>query len=135
MRRREFIVLVSGVATWPLAASHGAAAQSGGRVGRIGYLSGMDGSTELAPTFVQGLGELGYVDGQNLVLEYRFASGKNERLPELAADLVRERVDLITTEGTPSTLAAMHATRTVPIVFGSAQDPIEKGIVASLAHP
>jgi putative ABC transport system substrate-binding protein len=89
----------------------------------------------LAQSFIHGLRELGYVDGQNLIVEYRFASGKNERLSELAAELVREGVDLITTEGTPSTLAAMHATRTIPVVFGSAQDPIEKGIVASLAHP
>jgi putative ABC transport system substrate-binding protein len=78
---------------------------------------------------------LGYIDGQNLVVVYRFASGKNERLSELAADLVSEGVDLIATEGTPSTLAAMGATKSIPIVFGSVQDPVEKGIVASLAHP
>ena len=135
MRRREFMTVLGGAVAWPLAASYSTAAQSGGRVWRIGYLSGMYSSTELSQSFVQGLRELGYVDGQNLVLDYRFASGKNERLPELAAELVRERIDLITTEGTPSTLAAMHATRTIPVVFGSAQDPIEKGIVASLAHP
>jgi putative ABC transport system substrate-binding protein len=135
MRRRTFISLVGGAAAWPLVASFGAAAESGRKVWRIGYLSGMYGSSELARSFVQGLREFGYVDGQNLFVEYRFASGKNERLAELAADLVRESVDLITTEGTPSTLAAMHATRTIPIVFGSAQDPIEKGMVASLARP
>ena len=95
----------------------------------------MNGPTELAKSFVQGLSELGYVEGKSLIVEYRFAMGKNERLAELAADLVREKVDLIATEGTPSTLAAMHATATIPIVFGSTQDPIEKGIVASLAHP
>jgi ABC-type uncharacterized transport system substrate-binding protein len=95
----------------------------------------MYGSSELSQSFVQGLRELGYVDGQNLIVEYRFALGKNERLTELAADLVRDGVDLITTEGTPSTLAAIQATRTIPIVFGSAQDPVEKGIVSSLAHP
>jgi putative tryptophan/tyrosine transport system substrate-binding protein len=95
----------------------------------------MYGSTVFAQSFVQGLRELGYVDGQNLIVVYRFASGQNERLSELAADLVSEGVDLIATEGTPATLAAMRATRTIPIVFGSLQDPIEKGIVASLAHP
>ena len=136
MRRRDFIKAIAGsAAAWPLAAWYSAAAQSGRKVWRIGYLSGMYGSSELTQSFVQGLRELGYVDGQNLIVEYRFALGKNERLAELAADLVREGVDLITTEGTPSTLAAMHATRTIPVVFGSAQDPIEKGIVASLAHP
>jgi ABC-type uncharacterized transport system substrate-binding protein len=136
IRRREFIItLGSAVATWPLAARYSAAAQSGRKVWRIGYLSGMSGSSKLAQSFAQGLRELGYVDRQNLVVEYRFAMGKNERLAELAAELVREGVDLITTEGTPSTLAAMHATTTIPVVFGSAQDPIEKGIVASLAHP
>jgi putative ABC transport system substrate-binding protein len=135
VKRRKFITLLGSAAAWPLAGSYSAAAQSGRKVWRIGYLSGMYGQTELSQSFVQGLRGLGYVDGQNLIVEYRFASGKNERLPELATDLVRERVDLITTEGTPSTLAAMHATRTIPIVFGSAQDPIEKGIVASLAYP
>jgi putative ABC transport system substrate-binding protein len=136
LKRRKFIMLLGGAAvTWPLAASYSATAQSGRKVWRIGYLSGMYGSTELSQNFVKGLSELGYVDGKNLIVEYRFALGKNERLAELAADLVRSGVDLIATEGTPSTLAAMHATKTIPVVFGSAQDPIEKGIVASLAHP
>jgi putative ABC transport system substrate-binding protein len=134
LKRREFIALLGGIALiWPLAASCSAAAESG--QWRIGYLSSMYGPTEYAKSFVQGLSELGYVEGKSLTLEYRFAMGKSERLAELAADLVRERVDLMVTEGTPSTLAAMHATTTIPIVFGSLQDPIEKGIVASLAHP
>jgi putative ABC transport system substrate-binding protein len=134
--RRELIAALGGGAvTWPLAASYSAAAQSGRKVWRIGYLSGMYGSTELSQSFIQGLSLLGYVGGQNLIVEFRFALGKNERLAELAADLVHEGVDLITTEGTPSTLAAMHATNTIPVVFGSAQDPVEKGIVASLANP
>jgi putative tryptophan/tyrosine transport system substrate-binding protein len=134
LQRREFIALLGGTTLiWLLAASCSADAEPGRW--RIGYLSGTYGPTERAKSFLQGLRELGYVDGQNLIVEYRFASGRNERLAELAADLVRERVDLIATEGTPSTLAAMHATKTIPIVFGSTQDPIEKGIVASLAHP
>jgi putative tryptophan/tyrosine transport system substrate-binding protein len=134
LKRREFIALLGGTTLiWPLATSCGAAAESG--QWRIGYLSSMYGPTEYAKSFVQGLSELGYIEGKNLTLEYRFAMAKNERLAELAADLVREKVDLIVTEGTPSTLAAMHATTTIPIVFGSMQDPIEKGVVASLAHP
>jgi len=136
MKRREFMKLLGGAAVaWPLAGPRVAAAQSASKVWRIGYLSGKYGPSELSESFVQGLRELGYVEGQNLVVEYRLAMGKNERLPKLAADLVRARVDLIATEGTPSTQAAMHATNTIPIVFGSMQDPVEKGIVASLAHP
>lgn len=134
MKWRKFIAVL-GTATliWPLAASCSAAAELG--QWRVGYLSSMYGPTELTKSFVQGLSELGYIEGKSLTVEYRFASGKSERLAELATDLVRERVDLVVTEGTPSTLAAMHATTTIPIVFGSLQDPIEKGIVASLAHP
>jgi putative ABC transport system substrate-binding protein len=124
--------LVGGaVVTWPPAAH----AQQAGKVWRIGYLSGQYGPNDLSQSFVKGLRELGYVEGQNLIVEYRFARGENGRLPELAADLVRARVNLIVTEGTPSTTAAMHATSTIPIVFGSAQDPVEKGIVATLARP
>jgi putative tryptophan/tyrosine transport system substrate-binding protein len=134
MKRRHFIALLAGTTLiWPLAASCSAAAELG--QWRIGYLSNFSSPTEYAKSFVQGLSELGYIEGKNLTVEYRFAMGKSERLAELAADLVREKVDLIVTEGTPSTLAAMHATTTIPIVFGSMQDPIEKGVVASLAHP
>jgi len=132
MRRRDFIKLVGGaVVTWPPAAH----AQQAGKGWRIGYLSGQYGPNVLSQGFVRGLRELGYVEGQNLIVEYRFAMGENGRLPELAADLVRARVNLIVTEGTPSTIAAMHATSTIPIVFGSAQDPVEKGIVATLSRP
>jgi putative tryptophan/tyrosine transport system substrate-binding protein len=134
MRRRDFITLLGGAAT-PWFAPLAARAQQAGKVWRIGYLSGQYGPNDLSKGFVQGLRELGYVEGQNLIVEYRFARGKNERLPELAADLVRARVIIIVTEGTPSTKAAMQATSTIPIVFGSTQDPVEKGIVASLARP
>jgi putative ABC transport system substrate-binding protein len=134
MNRRHFIALLAGTTLiWPLAGSCNAAAQSG--QWRIGYLSNFSGPTEYDKSFVQGLGELGYAEGKNLTIEYRFAMGKSERLAELATDLVRGKVDLIVTAGTPATLAAMHATTTIPIVFGSMQDPIEKGAVASLAHP
>src|SRR5215470_885169 len=122
MRRREFIALfIAATATSPGGARI-AAAQSANKVWRVGFLSGRYGPSELSRSFVRGLRELGYVEGQNLVVEYRFAVGKNERLPELAAGLVHARVDLITTEGTPPTLAAIGATKTIPIVFGSMQD-------------
>ncbi len=134
LKRREFIALLGGTTLLlPFAASCSVAAESGQF--RIGYLSNFSGATQYAKSFVQGLSDLGYVEGKNLTFEYRFAMGKSERLVELAAELVRQKVDLIVTEGTPSTLAAMHATTTIPIVFGSMQDPIEKGVVASLAHP
>ena len=136
MRRREFIALfIAATATSSPGGARIAAAQSANKVWRVGFLSGRYGPSELSRSFVRGLRELGYVEGQNLVVEYRFAVGKNGRLPELAAELVHARVDLITTEGTPPTLAAIGATKTIPIVFGSMQDPIEKGVVASLAHP
>jgi putative tryptophan/tyrosine transport system substrate-binding protein len=135
MRRRKFITLVGAAALGSPLAAWCSAAQSAEKMWRIGFLSSRFGSSELSRSFFQGLQELGYVEGQNIVVEYRAAAGKNERLPELAADLVHTGVDLIATEGTPATRAAMQATKTIPIVFGSAQDPVEKGIVASLARP
>lgn len=132
MRRRDFITQLSATAiASPLVAS---IAQSSEKVWRIGYLSTI-GKSDLSEAFIQGLHELGYVDGKNLAFDLRDAAGKNERLAELAADLVHANVDLIATEGTPPTKAALQATSVIPIVFGSAQDPVEKGIVASLAHP
>lgn len=122
------------VAAWAVG-PHAAMAQLATKVWRIGYLSGKYGPSDLSQSFVEGLRELGYVEGQNLVLEYRFAKGKNEQLPELAAELVRARVDLIATEGTPTTQAAMRATNTIPIVFGSMQDPVEKGVISNLGRP
>ena len=135
MKRRHFIALLAGTTLiWPLAASCSAAAESG--QWRIGYLSNFSGRSEYAKSFVQGLSELGYVEGKNLTTEYRFAMGKSERLAELAADLVREKVDLIVTEGTPSTLAAMHATTTIPIVFGSMQGWMRFGAKTNFGpHP
>jgi ABC-type uncharacterized transport system substrate-binding protein len=132
MRRRGFTTLLGAVAVALLFAAH--VAQSAEKVWRIGYLSTI-GPSELSKSFMQGLHELGYVEGKNLVVDLRDAAGKNERLAELAAELVRENVDLIATEGTPPTKAATQATSVIPIVFGSAQDPVEKGFVSSLAHP
>jgi putative ABC transport system substrate-binding protein len=109
-------------------------AQPAGKVWRIGYL-GLAGSEEIPEAFRQGLRELGYVEGQNIVIEYRSADGKFERLPDLAAELVRLPVDVMVTPGNPETLAAKAATSTIPIVFAGAVDPVDGGLIASWAQP
>ena len=133
MRRREFIkVIGGGVAAWPLAARAQRPPKS-----VIGFL-GMASSTTFASRlegFRLGLRDFGYVEGTNIAIEYRFAEGHYERLPELAADLVRSKVDLIVTHGTPGSLAAKGATTTIPIVITSVGDPVATGIVASIARP
>lgn len=112
-------------------------AQPAAKVWRIGYLD--QGSKAINGAFLdglrQGLRELGWVEGRNIVIEARFAEGKTEQLPALATDLVRLKVDLIATSTTPAALAAKQATTTIPIVIGFAADPVGSGIVASLAHP
>jgi ABC-type uncharacterized transport system substrate-binding protein len=133
MRRRDFITfLAGGMTTWPLA---GRAQQKAMPV--IGYLSsGSPG--QVAPWVAalrQGLGETGYVEGQNLAVEFRWAEGSYDRLPALAADLVGRKVDVIVAGGTPAALAAKSATPTIPIVFGGVGDPVGIGLVASLARP
>ena len=85
--------------------------------------------------FRQGLRELGYVEGQNCMIEYRSADGRNERFPELAAEFVRAKVDVIVTRGTPAVIAAKNATGTIPIVMAASGDPVGTGVVASLARP
>jgi putative ABC transport system substrate-binding protein len=134
MRRRQFILaLVGGAATWPLAAR----AQPPGKTYRIGFL----GATSLAETrrrvdgLRTGLRRLGYEEGKNIVIHYRWAEDRYERLPELAAELVKLNVDVLVTHGTPGALAAKQATSTVPIVMAAVGDPVEAGIVASLARP
>src|SRR5207249_2825009 len=103
---------------------------------RIGVLYlGAPHSNPNFDVFVQGLRELGYIDGKNIVIEYRYAEGKEDRLPELATELVRLKVDAIFTAGTPALFALKQATKTIPIVFFSTSDPIGTGVVASLAHP
>jgi putative ABC transport system substrate-binding protein len=135
MKRREFITLISGAASLPLAAR---AQQSTGRVYRIGYLSlsSRERSRRSAETFEDGLRKLGYRVGENNVtIEYRFANGEMERLPALAAELVRLGVDLIIAGSNPATVATKAATTTIPIVMVNIVDPVTSGLVASLARP
>ena len=133
MRRREFITLLGGAAVWPLAAR----AQQMGKVPRIGYLGSS--SPSLEPHFVeafrQKLRELGHIEGENIAIEYRWAEGQDGRLPDLAAELVRLQPNVIVTAGTPGALAAMQATKTIPIVMASSGDPVGAGLVTSLARP
>jgi putative ABC transport system substrate-binding protein len=114
-----------------------AEAQQTGKVPRMGFLdpSTASGSAVLVKAFLQELSKLGWIEGKNITIEYRFAEQKPERLPELAADLVRLEADLIVVSGTPPALAAKKATTTIPIVMASPADPVGAGLVASLARP
>jgi putative ABC transport system substrate-binding protein len=112
-------------------------AQQPKKVSKIGYLSPSSPSADSArvEAFRQGLRDLGYVQGKNIVIEYRYAGGKPELLPDLAAELIRLKVDVIMTFGGPGTLAAKGATQTIPIVITDVSDPVALGLIASLAHP
>jgi putative tryptophan/tyrosine transport system substrate-binding protein len=135
MQRREFITLFGGATVaWPRAAR---AQQPAGRVYRIGYqsISSREQTLHLIKAFEDGLRSLGYRVGENVAIEYRFADGQMERLPALAADLVRLGVDVILSLSNPFTLAAMKATTTIPIVIATGVDPVAAGLVASLARP
>ncbi len=114
-----------------------AEAQQAGKIFRIGFLDGSTaaGRAVLVKAFLQELSKLGWIEGKNFTIEYRFGEQKNDRLPELAADLVRLKVDLIVVAGGPSVLAAKSATTTIPIVMATAGDPVGEGLVASLAQP
>jgi putative ABC transport system substrate-binding protein len=135
MRRREFITLIGGAAaTWPLAAR---AQQPAAKVPRIGFLgnSTADLEANLVGPFRDGLRALGYEEGRNIVIEYRWAEGEYERFPALIAELVASNVDVIVTAGTPASLAVKKATTTIPLVMVAVGDPVATGLVASLARP
>jgi putative ABC transport system substrate-binding protein len=134
MRRREFITLLGGATvaasvTWPLAAR----AQQPGKIWRMGFIA--HGYERFYDALFAGLRVLGYVEGRNLTVERRYAEGRAERFPEFAAEMVRLNVDIIIVVTTPAALALKQATRTIPIVFPNAINPVETGVVASLAHP
>jgi len=126
-------ILIAGILLFTICAG----AQQAGKVLRIGFLdqSTAAGSAVLVDAFRQELSKLGWIEGKNLTIEYRFAEQKNERLPELAADLVRLKVDLIVASGGTTPLAAKKATTTIPIVMTGTADPVSQGLVASLARP
>jgi putative ABC transport system substrate-binding protein len=134
MRRREFIAGIGTTLAWPLAAR---AQQPAGRVYRVGYLliASREQTIHLVNAFEEGLRSLGYRVGENVAIEYRFANGQLERLPALAADLVRLGVDIILSGNNVTTVAAMKATTTIPIVMTSSANPVSAGLVASLARP
>src|SRR5215472_7429566 len=132
--RRPLLVALGGAAAaWPLAAR----AQQGGKVWRIGYVAGVSRSAASGSyaAFVQGMRELGYVEGKNFVIEWRSVEGRYERFPEIAAELMRLKVDIFVTGVTAALPALQRTTTTIPIVMAYSTDPVGNGLVASLVHP
>jgi len=130
--RREFIAIVGGAAAWPIAAPAQAA-----KIYRVGILETISAISNAAnfDALRKGMRALGYVEEQNLLFEYRSADGRNERFPDLVAELVRLRVDLIVTRSTPAVISVKAATTTIPTVMAATANPVADGIVASLARP
>jgi ABC-type uncharacterized transport system substrate-binding protein len=134
MKRREFITLLGGTAaTWPLAAR----AQQANKLPTIGFLGANTAETQSQWTaaFLQRLRELGWIDGRNIAIEYRWLDGRSERAAEIAAEFVRLKVDVIVTAGDANVIAAKQATSVIPIVFAGSGDPVGSGLVGSLARP
>jgi len=131
MRRRDFIAIVGGAATWPMAVS----AQQAGKLPTIGFL-GADpaGFAPWTAAFVARLRELGWIDGRTVAIEYRWSEGRTERYAEIAAEFVRQKVDVIVTVGS-AVPTVRQATSIIPIVFAVAIDPVRSGLVSSLANP
>ena len=131
--RRKFLIAAGSLLAFPLAT----VAQQPGKVPRIGYLSSLSPSVTALwdQAFRQGLRDLGWVEGKNISIDYRYAEGRTDRLPDLAADLVRQKVDVIVTSVTPDALAAQKATKVIPIVMATTGDPVAIGLVDNLARP
>jgi putative ABC transport system substrate-binding protein len=133
VKRRDFIRLIGAATVWPLAARAQQAAMH--VIGWL-YAGAPVAIAHLLPGFRQGLNDTGFIEGQNVTIEYRFAEGQYDRLPNLVTDLIRRQVTVIVTPGSPvAALAAKDATMTIPIVFSMSEDPIRLGLVDSFARP